>query len=311
MSRVNAGRISHWMCSAHSGLVHTSAWFPFMRTTLCSGVGRAKGVSCQAVSQDGHEPDRYCAADELDAAAAVIVATFPMPAGLVFDWHTHSDHQLAWAASGVLTVRTEASAWVLPTTRALWIPAGLRHETLSAGAATMRSAYVRPGRCAITWTEPTPVSASPLLAELIGYLEDPQLGPDRRTHAEAVLVDLLEPVAMTTIEVRMPGDDRARRVADAIAADPADGRTLAEWGREVGASERTLARAFLAETGISFGRWRTLLRLQTALAALATGKPVGNVARHVGYESDSAFVQAFRRETGVTPAAYFRSSSAR
>ncbi len=102
------------------------------------------------------------------------------------------------------------------------------------------------------------MSASPLLAELIGYLEDPGLDPDRREHAEAVLVDLLQPVAMTSIEVRMPADDRAREVADAIAADPADGRTLAEWGREVGASERTLARAFLADTGVSFGRWRTL-----------------------------------------------------
>ena len=85
--------------------------------------------------------------------------------GLVFDWHTHSDHQLAWAASGVLTVRTQESAWVLPPTRALWIPAGLRHETLSKGTATMRSAYVRPARCRIGWAEPTPVSASPLLAE--------------------------------------------------------------------------------------------------------------------------------------------------
>ena len=91
-----------------------------------------------------------------------------------------------------------------------------------------------------------------------------------------------------------------------ISANPADGRTLAAWGRAVGASERTLARAFLAGTGLSFGRWRTLLRVQAALAALAGGEPVGNVARQVGYESDSAFVQAFRRETGVTPAAYFR-----
>jgi AraC-like DNA-binding protein/quercetin dioxygenase-like cupin family protein len=258
------------------------------------------------VLQDGHDPDNYCVADELFPTAAVVVATFPMPAGLVFDWHTHADHQLAWAASGVLTVRTQASAWVLPPTRALWIPAGLRHETLSAGTATMRSAYVRPARCPINWAEPTPVSASPLLAELIDYLADPDLEASRRTNAEAVLVDLLHPVAMTTIEVRMPADDRARKVADAIVADPADGRTLAEWGHDVGASERTLARAFLAETGVSFGRWRTLLRVQTALAALAQGEPVGNVARRVGYDSDSAFVQAFRRETGVTPAAYFR-----
>jgi AraC-like DNA-binding protein len=49
------------------------------------------------------------------------------------------------------------------------------------------------------------------------------------------------------------------------------------------------------------------LRLQAALPALAAGEPVGKVARHVGYESASSFVAAFRRETGVTPAAYFRS----
>lgn len=64
-----------------------------------------------------------------------------MPAGHVFDWHTHPDHQLARAASGVLTVRTSGATWVLPPTRALWIPAGLRHETLSAGPATMRTLY--------------------------------------------------------------------------------------------------------------------------------------------------------------------------
>jgi AraC-like DNA-binding protein/quercetin dioxygenase-like cupin family protein len=277
-----------------------------MVSTLGTAAEPAKGVDCQAVSQDGHDRDDYCAADAISPDAAVIVATFPMPAGLVFDWHTHVDHQLAWAASGVLTVRTQESAWVLPPTRALWIPAGLRHETLSAGTATMRSAYVRPAQCSIGWTEPTPVSASPLLAELIGYLEDPALNGTRRANAEAVLVDTLRPVAMTTIEVRMPADDRARQVADWISAHPADGRTLAEWGRAVGASERTLARAFLADTGVSFGRWRTLLRVQAALVALADGEPVGNVARHVGYDSDSAFVQAFRRETGVTPAAYFR-----
>jgi AraC-like DNA-binding protein/quercetin dioxygenase-like cupin family protein len=253
------------------------------------------------VSLDGHRGP-----GEHGTTAAVTVVTFPMPQGRVFQWHTHPDHQLAWAASGVLTVRTEAAAWVLPPTRALWIPAGLRHETLSAGSATMRTLYVRPQLCPVSWPDPVPVAASPLLAELIGYLEDPGLTPDQRAHAEAVLVDLLQPVTMTTIEVRMPADGRARQVAGALAADPADGRTLAEWGRQVGASERTLARGFLTGTGLAFGRWRSLLRLQAALPELAAGVPVGNVARHVGYESASAFVAAFRRETGVTPAGYFR-----
>jgi AraC-like DNA-binding protein/quercetin dioxygenase-like cupin family protein len=271
-----------------------------------------KGVGCHLVSRDGQHAADGAGAPGADSVqgAAVIVVTFPMPAGLVFDWHTHPDHQLAWAASGVLTVRTDAAdpaTWVLPPSRALWIPAGLRHETLSAGTATMRTLYIRPGMCPISWPDFTPVAASPLLAELIGYLEDPGLTADRRTHAETMLVDLLQPVAMTAINVRMPADARARDVAEALAADPADGRTLAEWGRHVGASARTLARAFAADTGLPFGRWRGLLRLQAAIPALAAGEPVAKVARLVGYESPSAFVAAFRRETGTTPANYFRS----
>jgi quercetin dioxygenase-like cupin family protein len=144
------------------------------------------------VSQDGQS-----ATCERDPAAAVVAVTFAMPPGLVFDWHTHADHQLAWAASGVLTVRTAASAWALPPSRALSIPAGVRHETLSAGAAVMRTLYVRPELCRVDWADCTPVAASPLLAELIGYLEDPGLDPGARGHAEALLVDMLQPVAMT------------------------------------------------------------------------------------------------------------------
>ena len=241
----------------------------------------------------------------------VVVCTFPMPAGTVFDWHTHDDHQLAWAAQGVLTVRSGSSAWVLPPTRALWIPAGVRHETLSASTTTMRTAYVRPDRCPVTWLNCTPVAVSALLAELLEYLMDEQLDATRRAHAERVLVDLLVPVSAVSFDVRMPSEERSRRVAEMLLEDPSDDRTLVQWGHEVGASGRTLARAFLAETSLPFGRWRSLLRLRVAMEALAEGVPVANVARAVGYESVSAFVASFRRETGITPAAYFKRGSDR
>src|ERR1700689_4629751 len=103
--------------------------------------------------------------------------TFSTPAATVFDWHVHEDHQLAWASSGVLTVRSGDEAWVLPPTRALWIPAGVRHETLSDGVATMRAAYVRRDSCPVQWTTCTPVEVSPLVAELLSHLERRDLEP--------------------------------------------------------------------------------------------------------------------------------------
>ena len=242
-------------------------------------------------------------------AQAAIVATFPMPVGTRFEWHEHDKHQLAWSPEGVLVVRTDAGSYVLPPARGLWIPAGTMHETQAWGAAVLRSVYVRTSRCPIDWERPTPVEVSPLLRELIPHLEDDSLTADERFRAEAVLFDLLSPLAVATIDIRLPTDERARRVADALLADPGDGRTLDAWGRRVGASNRTLARAFLSETGLSFGRWRTLARLQAALLQLADGQPVGLVAVRVGYRTPSAFVAAFRAHTGVTPGRYFQAVS--
>lgn len=202
-------------------------------------------------------------------------------------------------------VHTPTGSYVLPPTRALWIPAGTRHETLAAGEAIMRSAYLRPDRARITWPAPTPVLITPLLAELIGYLDSGGATDDARLRAEGLLYDLLEPIATATIELPLPTDPRAREVADGLRADPRDRRTLESWGREVGASERTLARSFLASTGLTFGRWRSLARLQAALPLLAEGQAVAVVADRVGYETASAFVAAFRRETGATPGRYF------
>jgi AraC-like DNA-binding protein len=236
-----------------------------------------------------------------------IVGTFPMPVGTRFEWHSHGDHQLAWSPEGVLVVLTEAGGtYVLPPSRALWIPAGTVHETRSSGAAVLRSVYLEPRACPIDWDVPTPVDVSPFLGELIHHLDDRGLGAAERLRAEAVLFDLLLPLRIATIDVRPPTDPRARDVADGLLANPADGRTLHEWGRAVGASSRTLARAFLADTGLSFGRWRTLVRLQASLQHLADQVPVSAIAPLVGYRTTSAYVAAFRAHTGTTPGRYFQ-----
>jgi AraC-like DNA-binding protein len=224
--------------------------------------------------------------------------------GSSFGWHTHAAHQLNWAQDGVLTIATSLGTWVLPPTRALWIPAGTNHTTGSNRTTTMCSLLIKLDL--VTWSVPTVIRVGPLLGPLLTYLASPlDRGP--RTRAEAMLQDLLEPVPTPPIQLPMPSDDRACRIATSLRADPADPRTLADWGRAVGASARTLARVFGSETGLGFNEWRTRLRLTHALTLLAAGTSVTATAHQVGYSTPSSFIAAFRRRTGTSPARYFHS----
>jgi AraC-like DNA-binding protein len=233
---------------------------------------------------------------------AVRVGNFALPRRTRFGLHRHRAHQLAWAAEGVVSITVEDAVWVLPATRALWIPAGMWHS-VDGGPALMRAAYLREDPHG--WTAPTPVAVSPLLRELSDHLATDRPTAAARARAEAVLLDLLDPVDTAGVRVPMPADPRALAVARGIVDDPADPRGLDAWGRVVGASPRTLARLFTAETGLSFGRWRTQARLRAALLLLAAGTPVGVVAHRVGYRTPSAFVAAFRQALGVPPGSYF------
>lgn len=65
-----------------------------------------------------------------------------------------------------------------------------------------------------------------------------------------------------------------------------------------------MTRLFVHDTGMSFDRWRTHLRLRAALPLLAERQPVSRVAHAVGYATASAFLAAFRRAVGTSPARY-------
>ncbi|MFI1016822.1 AraC family transcriptional regulator [Streptomyces sp. NPDC020965] len=252
------------------------------------------------MSQNGHLAP-YGAAP----GTAIVVGTFTLPKGAWFPTHRHPVHQLAWSRSGLLAVRTAAGAWLLPPSMALWIPARLPHATGAMGTVDMRSPYLDPLRCPDAWTEPTVVSVGPLLSALIDHLHREDLTARARERAESVVFDVLDPLPVTSVSVTEPRDPRARAVARALAGDPRDGRGLEAWGSEVGASARTLARLFTAETGLTFGQWRERLRMQASMPLLAGELPIEAVARRVGYGSASSFVAAFHRIVGLTPRQYF------
>lgn len=261
------------------------------------------------MSHGGHTLEGMTDAVVGDAPAgvgAIVVGNFRLESGQWFVPHSHPQHQLAWARRGVLGVSVGDAYWVLPRTRALWLPAGVVHRTGATRDAVLCSLYFEPDRCERNWPEPTPVGVDGLLAHLIVHLGDENLPDDARLRAEAVVLDLLRPLPATPIDVPSPADDRVRAVADALLANPADPRSLESHARAVGVSRRTLTRLFAHDTGLSFDRWRTHARLRAALPLLAEGQPVSRVAHTVGYATPSAFLAAFRRTVGTSPGRYLK-----
>jgi AraC-like DNA-binding protein len=100
-------------------------------------------------------------------------------------------------------------------------------------------------------------------------------------------------------------DPHVARAVQLIHDDPARRWTVGELARAVGYSRSAFAARFRELVGESPIAYATRTRL--AVAASNLERPdasVGEVARSVGYASESAFSRAFSRAFGVTPGSY-------
>ncbi len=167
------------------------------------------------------------------------VGPFALGRGQGFERHEHDEHQLAWTASGVLTMGTGDRTWVLPRSRALWIPAQVPHTVGVAVPAQMYSLYFRTPGCPIAWDAPTVVAVSQLLGELIVHLAAPTVRGAARSRAEALVFDLLEPVDLAPLHTPMPADERA---GASRTRSPRIRRTRARWRTGAGSSARANGR---------------------------------------------------------------------
>lgn len=229
------------------------------------------------------------------------VSRFDMWGSWRWKFHFHDMHQLLWAPDGVVTLQTEDRDWLVPPSVGLWIPAGVVHGVAGSRAGRVHCLYFDCERYPQPWTAVTPLAVSPLAREILLYLDDTEVTPDQRRPAEVVLLDALSPVSLAALYIPIPVDTRARAVAEAIIADPSDGRDLASWAWRVHTSERTLRRLFVEETCMSFTIWRLHVRMRAALKLLAEGQSVQEASRKVGYTNTASFIVAFSRVVGVSP----------
>jgi len=222
--------------------------------------------------------------------------------------HSHPRAQLVHTITGVMAVSTPDGTWTIPPQRALWVPPLVEHGIAMQGRVSMRTLYVTPEAAKGMPQRPQAIVVTPLLRELIlRALEFPALYPES-SPAPLIMRLALEEIRQSPAEplsLPMPRHAGLLAFARAALADPSDRRDLPAWAEELGIGARTLARRFRAETGMSPGAWRQQARLLAAFGALADGRSVTTVSLDLGYETPSAFIDAFRRAFGTTPGRYF------
>lgn len=246
---------------------------------------------------------------------------FPIPqdsrlAALGFDYvdghhvqpHHHPQAQLLYAASGMMRLVTRQGAWVIPPTRAVWIPPGVFHEIHMSGEVHMRTLFIRAEACPENFTDCCVLAVTPLLREMILRCIRWQAQPGEPALPLLEQLILLEIATLERLPLALPlpADRRLQAICKALLMHPEHPHTLEDWGQQVGASSRTLARLFRQELGMSYQEWRQQLRLTEALPRLLAGESVQCVAAALGYTSGRAFSAMFRRLLGENPREYLQ-----
>jgi len=217
-------------------------------------------------------------------------------------WHTRA--QFAFAVAGTMRVRSARHAWIVPPSRALWLPARTVHEIQMYGAVEMRSLYLDESAAAAMPAACVVLEVTPLARELI--VRAAALPEDYDANgADGLLMQLLvaeiRRLPPCALDLPLPESADLMRLCERILADLSTRRPSASDAGTMQTSARTLYRRFLRETGITFARWKQQARLLESIRRLAAGVPVTTVAVDLGYESPGAFSTMFRRALGIAP----------
>lgn len=220
-------------------------------------------------------------------------------------------HYLLYASKGSMRLEAEGRTWSLPPARAAWMQAHAPIKVSSQSGITCCSVLFSPDIYAAPKTPLTVFEMNPLGRALA--LECRDWGPEAE-HLTPYARQLFDTLYATANELAqrpsvawMPEaqSDPLRRAMNLTEAKLAEDVSFGDVADAAALSERSLARRFAQELGMTWRQAQRRLRMIRALEMLAEGRvQVTAIAIAVGYSSLSAFNAGFRDFTGMTPSAY-------
>jgi len=221
--------------------------------------------------------------------------------------HAHSA-QLLYAISGTLLIETQKGRWLVPTNRAVWLPAKQEHTVVMRSHCKVRSLLIKTNTTSTALPNKSYViNVTPLLKELILASTLLPIDYEKDKHANLLVGLLLEELKRhnsLNLLLPWPQDARYHNICEYLIHHPFDSRPMGQWANELHISTKTFERQFVQLTGISFGKWRQQARLLYSVEALNEGLPITEIALNYGYSSHSAYSAAFKAFFGQRPSEF-------
>ncbi len=218
--------------------------------------------------------------------------------------HLHDWDQLIYAVSGILEVQSEDGSYLLPPQQSIWIPANQKHSIATIKGAKLRSVHFEKGLVSNHGDEICVLKISPLVRELILKASDFNFTEDMNQQQWRLLEVLADEIAVldeVALHLPLSNDPLLLPIITFLQLQPDSSKSLQQWSTELGASSKTISRRFNTKLGMSYSRWLEQLRLHKAIHWLIENRSVTRIALDLGYGSLPAFIQMFKRNTGITP----------
>lgn len=245
-----------------------------------------------------------------DPSRTLISSTSSIKSPHVVTSHSHPRGQLLSTSGGISSVTISGKAWSVSSQQAVWIQPNELHEVSANGALDYCSVFIDPYAVKNISVPSGTVTLSPLVRELM--LECANFKDSYKSDTpESRLVQVLYDRITTHLTpeknaIPLPSDTRLHIISNTLLNSPWHDEPLSYWSQYCGASERTLARLFHAETGQTFSQWRDRVRVSYAVERIISGDSVTTVSVNLGYRSTSAFISMFKRSTGSSPMNYMK-----
>jgi AraC-like DNA-binding protein len=240
----------------------------------------------------------------------IIAVSVTIPDSHHVQAHLHQRGQLFCPLSGLAMASTSHGTWVVPCRRALWIPAGVRHELRTEGVMEMQSLYFdtsmfpdMPDRCRV-------IAISSLMRSLMAEAVALPIKYDREGRSAAIMKLIGYEVGRLRelpLSLPLPTDKALARLCLKFSASPKAKARIDDWASSLHLTRRTFTRLFRRETGLSFVEWRQQACILAALPKLTAGTSVTQTAADLGYDNPAAFSTLFKRILSVAPREYIQS----